>query len=119
MKNRILIGLASTIFVSGVMKPVPAFAQKAPATETYVRVVSAADLNLRSKPGRRQLDQRIAAAVREVCGTASVFDLLGKNEVRRCRDKASVQAKARSKALLAGAGGGDTQVARRDHARPW
>lgn len=103
MKNTILIGIASAIVLAGVMNAAPAFAQQAPASETRVSVVRAADLDLGSKAGRRQLDRRIAAAARQVCGSASEFDLLGKNEVRRCRDKAFIQAKARSMSLIAGA----------------
>ena len=106
MNNTKLIGLASAIYVSGLMNPVPAYAQRAPASETYVSVVRAADLNLRSKSGQRELDRRLAAAARNVCGTASEVDLLGKNEVRSCRNKALLQAKARSKALIDGLEGG-------------
>lgn len=84
MKNMMLIGIASAVLLGGVMKPVPSFAQQGPVTDTYVSVVRTSDLNLRTTEGRRQLYRRIAAAAREVCGTASELDLLGKNEVHRC-----------------------------------
>lgn len=60
----------------------PVFAQS-PVRETSI--VKTADLNLMSQAGQRALERRIALAVAEVCGTASDFDLAGKNEVRRCR----------------------------------
>lgn len=56
----------------------------APA-ETGTRIVSAADLDLASAAGRARLDQRIAAAVRAVCGAASSADLRGLHEIRACR----------------------------------
>lgn len=100
MKNTKLIGLASAICLSGLVNPVPIFAQRAPASETYVSVVRAADLNLRTQDGQRELARRLAAAARNVCGTASEVDLLGKNKIRSCRNKALSEAKARSKALI-------------------
>lgn len=100
MKNMNWIGLASAVSVSVLINPVPAFAQRAAASETYVSVVRAADLDLGSKGGRRELDRRLAAAARTLCGTASEVDILAKNEIRSCRNKALVQAKARSKALI-------------------
>ncbi len=60
----------------------PAFAEP-PATATSI--VRLADLDLASKAGQHQLDRRLSIAIGEVCGTASPSDLVGQNEVRRCR----------------------------------
>jgi len=49
------------------------------------RSVAYADLDLASAAGRARLDQRIHAAVRAVCGTASPADLRGNDDVRACR----------------------------------
>jgi UrcA family protein len=49
-----------------------------------VRVVSYADLDLSSAAGRNQLDRRIRAAVRDVCGDAPTFDLARRSAVRDC-----------------------------------
>ena len=49
-----------------------------------VRVVSYADLDLSSAAGRTQLDRRIRAAVREVCGAAAISDLARRSAVRDC-----------------------------------
>lgn len=48
-------------------------------------VVQTADLDLSSASGQRTLDLRLAQAAKEACGTASDFDIEGKNDVRRCR----------------------------------
>lgn len=50
-----------------------------------VRTVAYADLDLGSTAGRARLDQRVAAAVRAVCGQASPADLRGLAEIRACR----------------------------------
>ena len=65
----------------------PALAQSAPA-ETRI-TVRTADLDLASQAGQRILDRRLAQAVAEACGTASVVDLAGSNAVDRCRDETS------------------------------
>ena len=49
-----------------------------------VRVVSYSDLDLSSAAGRNRLEQRIQAAVREVCGDAPSFDLSRRQAVREC-----------------------------------
>ena len=49
-----------------------------------VRVVTYADLDLSSAAGRNQLEHRIQAAVREVCGAAPSFDLARRHAVREC-----------------------------------
>ena len=60
----------------------PALAQP-PATATSI--IRFADLDLASQAGQRALDRRLSIAIAEVCGTASDADLVGQNEVRRCR----------------------------------
>ena len=74
----------------------PAFAQTAPAPRTAV--VQHSDLDLRTDSGAKALDRRLARAVADVCGTASDFDLVGKNDVRECRrdtkDLATIKANA-------------------------
>lgn len=59
----------------------PVFAK--PATPN-VRVVSYADLDLSSTAGRTQLDRRVRAAVREVCGDAAPTDLARRSAMREC-----------------------------------
>ena len=59
----------------------PLFAK--PATPE-VRVVSYSDLDLSSAAGRNRLEQRIQAAVRDVCGDAPSFDLARRHAVREC-----------------------------------
>jgi UrcA family protein len=67
--------LAAAVSVS------PAFAKPiAPA----VRTVAYADLDLSSAAGRSRLERRIGAAVREVCGEATAFDLARRHAVRDC-----------------------------------
>ena len=48
-------------------------------------IVRTADLDLASQAGQRALDRRLSIAIVDVCGTASDADLVGQNEVRRCR----------------------------------
>ena len=87
--------LASALITTGVIKAAPALAEPAaPARSTSASSAPPTSTS-RSDAGQRQLDQRLAIAAREVCGTASDADLEGKNEVRQCRD--DVLAKARAK----------------------
>ena len=108
MKNPFLIALTAALITAGAIKAAPAFAE-APAAEaqTYVSLVETADLDLASEAGQRLLRQRLAQAAREVCGTASDFDLEGKNEVRKCRDEALARATAERDSLLARATRGE------------
>ncbi|MBA4760118.1 UrcA family protein [Sphingosinicella sp.] len=69
--------------LAGALWALPAAAE--PTTEA-TRVVSYGDLDLATHEGRRALDRRIGIAVRSACGTASSADLVGKREVRRCRE---------------------------------
>ena len=77
----ITIVLASALITGAAIKAVPALAETT-SQEVAVSVVHTADLDLTSDVGKRQLDRRLSIAAREVCGTASDFDLEGKNEVR-------------------------------------
>ena len=87
--------LASAVSIS------PAFAK---ATTPGVRVVSYADLDLSSSAGRTRLEQRINAAVRDVCGETPSFDLAGRRAVVECRvqTRANVQRNAPAAAGLFG-----------------
>jgi len=67
----------------------PALSQSSQAESRVV--VTTADLDLASAAGQRSLDRRLASAVTEACGTASVVDLAGQNEVRRCRVETSAR----------------------------
>ena len=80
----------------------PAFA-KPVAPE--MRTVSYADLDLSTAAGRNRLDQRIHAAVRELCGeTAPSFDLARRHAVRACliETRANVRLPGRLVTVLAG-----------------
>ena len=102
MKNAFTIALASALITTAVIKAAPALAE-APAAETNISLVRTADLDLKSDAGRRVLDQRLARAARQVCGTASDADLQGKNDVRQCRDAVLAKARANRDAVLAAA----------------
>lgn len=107
MKQSILYALASALLTAFVILADPAKADPAEAV-TYVSHVRTADLDLSTGEGRRMLQQRLARAAREVCGTASDADLKGKKAVRECRDEAIAKAGARQDQLLAKASGGAT-----------
>jgi UrcA family protein len=92
------IAAAAFLVTAALLKAVPAFAQMAPAP-VNVSIVHTADLDLTSDSGKRQLDQRLARAAREVCGAASDADLEGKNDVRACRADVLSKAKAESTEL--------------------
>lgn len=79
----------------------PVFAK---AVTPGVRVVSYADLDLSSRAGRARLEQRINAAVRDVCGEAPAFDLARRRAVAECRveTRANVQRNAPAAAGLFG-----------------
>ena len=70
MKKAIQIALVSFAITAGLIKAAPALAEQ-PAGDTAVSIVRTADLDLASDSGRRQLDSRLANAVREVSGDAS------------------------------------------------
>lgn len=96
----ITIVLASAFITGAAIEAVPAFAETN-SPEVAVSVVHTADLDLTSDSGKRQLDRRLSIAAREVCGTASDFDLEGKNEVRECRDLVLANAREKGEALIA------------------
>ena len=75
-----------------------------PATATSI--VHTADLDLSSPAGQQKLDQRLAQAAREVCGTASPADLEGYKTVRQCRQQTVAAAVAQREQLLAAARAG-------------
>ena len=77
----------------------PALAQAAPTAETRI-VVRSADLDLGSATGQRMLDHRIAMGVVEACGETSNVDLVGKNEIRRCRAETSASVAANRDRLV-------------------
>jgi UrcA family protein len=104
MKRALTIVLTSALITTGVIKAAPALAQ-GPASETNVSLVRTADLNLGSSEGQRRLDQRLANAAREVCGTASSVDVEGKNEIRKCRDETLAKARQQRDTVLAAAAG--------------
>ncbi|WP_077146846.1 UrcA family protein [Sphingopyxis sp. KK2] len=85
----------------------PAFAQTAPAAAPRTAVVQHSDLDLRSESGTKTLDRRIWRAVVDVCGTASDFDLAGKNEVRECRRDTRAVAAIEANAVVASATRGE------------
>lgn len=102
--------LTSFAITAGLIKGAPTMAQPA-APEVNVSIVHTADLDLSSDAGKRQLDQRLTQAAREVCGTASDFDLEGKNDVRACRDQVLARAHSDRDQLLASDRGGDIRIA--------
>lgn len=96
-KLLILAALAAAAAASGQ----PAFARTAPANPSVA--VQHKDLDLRTAAGTRTLDRRIWRAVVAVCGTASDFDLEGRNDVRECRRETRQLATAKAGAVVAGA----------------
>jgi UrcA family protein len=105
MKQTLLIILSSFLATAAMIKAAPAVAEPA-AASVNVSVVRTGDLDLSTDDGRRQLDQRLVSAAREVCGTASDADLAGKNVVRQCRHDVLAKAQAKRDALLASATSG-------------
>ena len=103
MKREFLYALTAGLLTAGVIKATPAAAEPAAPGELNVSVVRTGDLNLAGKAGQRQLDLRLIHAAREVCGTASDFDLQGKQAARECREQTLAQARAQRDRLLADA----------------
>lgn len=103
--------LTSFVITAGLIKGAPTMAQPVAAADVNVSIVHTADLDLSSDAGKRQLDQRLTQAAREVCGTASDFDLEGKNDVRACRDQVLARAHSDRDQLLASDRGGDIRIA--------
>ena len=104
MKNAITIALASALITPAAIKAAPAIAQQPGGTEANISRVWTGDLDLRTEAGQRKLEQRLARAAREVCGTASDVDVVGKNEVRKCRDETLAKAREQGETLAAARG---------------
>ncbi|MGH6651249.1 MAG: UrcA family protein [Sphingopyxis sp.] len=83
----------------------PALAQTASANPTVV--VQHGDLDLKTERGARTLDRRIWRAAVEVCGTASDFDIAGKNDIRECRRETRLLAAAQADAMIASVARGE------------
>jgi UrcA family protein len=81
----------------------PALAQSPPANPSVA--VQHRDLDLRTEAGAKSLDRRIWRAVVEVCGTASDFDLKGKNDIRQCRTDTRALASRQAELAIADAAG--------------
>jgi UrcA family protein len=100
MKQTLKIIFASALATAALIKAMPALAET--PTPPAVTVVKTADLDLSTKSGRQQLDHRLVIAARDVCGVASDADLVGKNDVRECRNNVLADARAKSIALSTG-----------------
>jgi len=75
--SKLLFALAALVAAAA-----PAAATVRPAG---ARIVSYSDLDLSAAAGRSRLEQRIGAAVRAICGSATPGDLGGVRSVRDCR----------------------------------
>ena len=90
----------------------PAIAQGPIASSEGTIVVRTADLDLSTGRGVSKLDRRIRTAASLACGTASDFDVRGKNKVRRCRhDTIASVADQRQAAIASAARPSQTQLA--------
>ena len=89
------ITLSAFLVTAAFIKAAPLLAE--PATAQNVTIISTADLDLSTATGRTALDHRLINAAYDVCGDASVIDLVGKNDARACR--ADVLEKARSQSV--------------------
>ena len=110
MKQTLKIIAASALVTGILWRAAPALAEEAPRSVAVVRV---ADLDLSSKAGVRLLDRRLVSAAREVCGTASDADLVGKNRVAACRDEVLAEARATGARLAAASEKADILLAAR------
>ena len=108
MKKSFYIALVSALITGGLIKAAPALAQAQPAPTVEVSLVHTADIDVGTAAGQRQLDRRLSIAAREVCGTASDADLVGKNDVRACRADTLAKAKLQKESVLAAANRGAT-----------
>jgi UrcA family protein len=104
MKSAIKIALASALITTAAIKAAPALAQQPGATEANISRVWTGDLDLNSKAGRSELELRLVRAAREVCGTASDADLVGKNDVHKCRVETLAKARGQGETLTAARG---------------
>ena len=97
--------IASALITATILKAAPALAEPGQG-DIAISYVQTADLDLQSATGRRQLDQRLTHAARDVCGTASNADLEGKNAVRACVDGVLAKARGEGEQLIASANRG-------------
>ena len=105
MTKAIQIIATAFLVTAAAIKAAPAVAE--PVTpEINVSLVQTADLDLSTSSGQRALNARLAHAANEVCGTASDVDLVGKNDVRKCRTDVLARANDQRDQLLAAAGRG-------------
>lgn len=79
----------------------PATARPVPDSATVL--VQHSDLDLRTEQGTKALERRIWRAAVTVCGTASDFNLEGKNDVQTCRQATKVLASAKAAIVIADA----------------
>ena len=96
--SRIVFALAALAAATAA----PATASIPPAAGT--RIVSYADLDLSSAPGRARLEQRIGAAVRDVCGVPVRGDMRSDRAVRTCRIETLARVVRPTRALIAAGG---------------
>jgi UrcA family protein len=80
----------------------PAFAQELDA-DIVQRTVSYADLDLSSPAGVAAFDQRIDAAVTQVCGRVEGYDLTARRKMENCQRDARSKIEATRNALVASA----------------
>ena len=102
-----LVFVASLLAAASALSGAAAPAFAASPQQAQTRAVSYADLDLSSAAGRARLEQRLATAVRAVCGRAAPTDLNGLAQVALCRDETLADAQAqlrRGEVILAIAG---------------
>ena len=105
MSKALQIAATAFLIAAAAIKAAPAIAEPvSPAIN--VSVVRTADLDLSTASGQRALNARLAHAASDVCGTASDVDLVGKNDVRKCRTDVLAKATDQREQLLAVAGRG-------------
>jgi UrcA family protein len=107
MTKALQIAATAFLITAAAIKAAPALAEPV-APPVNVRLVHTADLDLSTSSGQRVLNVRLAHAAREVCGTASEVDLVGQNDVRKCRSDVLAKARDQRGQLLAAAGRGAT-----------
>lgn len=105
MTKAIQIIAASFLITAAAIKAAPAIAEPVAST-INVSLVRTADLDLSTAHGRRVLDARLGNAAREVCGIASDADLVGQNDIHKCRSDVLANARYQRGQLLAEAGRG-------------
>lgn len=105
MTKALRIAATAFLITAAAIKAAPALAEPA-QSGTNVSFVHTADLDLSSPSGQRVLDVRLAHGAREVCGTASDVDLVGKNDDRKCRTDVLAKANGQRDRLIAAAGRG-------------